>query len=328
MPDLRQSDRKLTIAAIAGLTGSRLKQGGAAELRIGNIASLDSAGAADICFFDDPRFLQDLAQTRAGACLIAPQFAGSAPQRLAILINEDPYRAFVIVARALFPEALRPSSLFGTSGRAAGAQVHHSARIEAGVTIDPLAVIGPRAEVGTGTLIAAGAAIGPDVCVGRHCAIGAGASVVSALIGDRVVVGPGARLGQDGSGYRRDSPAVESVPHTKRVIVQDAVEIGANATIDRGAIRDTVLGEGTKVGNLAQIAQGAILGRRCALGPQSAVGGGVTIGDFVVINERVSVAENLAIGDGASVTQGSMVGTDFAAGVRFAGAPESSGSGQ
>jgi UDP-3-O-[3-hydroxymyristoyl] glucosamine N-acyltransferase len=234
----------------------------------------------------------------------------------------------VTVARALFPEALRPVSLFGASGRAAGAQVHPSALIEAGVTIDPLAVIGPGVEVGTGTVIAAGAAIGPNVCIGRRCAIGAGATVLNALIGDRVVLHPGARLGHAGSGYRPAFPAIERVPQTRRVIVQDGVEIGANATIDRGAIRDTVIGEGTRVGDLVHIAHGAMVGRHCLLGAQGGMAGGVTIGDFVVISERVGLAENVIIGDGASVARGSMVSTDIAPGVRFAGPPEPAGSGR
>jgi UDP-3-O-[3-hydroxymyristoyl] glucosamine N-acyltransferase len=328
MPVLRQSDRKLTVADIASLTGAKLKAGGAKGRRIGNIASLDAARAADICFLDDPKFLEELAQTRAGACLIAPRFAAAAPARLTVLLTEKPYRAFVTVARALFPDALRPSSLFDASGRAEGSRIHPSARLEAGVTVDPLAVIGPRAEVGAGTLIAAGAVIGPDVCIGRHCAVGAGATVIEALIGDRVVLRPGVRLGHDGSAYRVDLPGVEKVPQSRRAILQDGVQIGANATIERGATRDTVVGEGTKIGNLAHIAHGATIGRHCLVGAQSGIAGGVTIGDFVVINEQAGVAENCAIGDGASIARGSMVDTDLKPGVRFAGAPEPSGSGR
>ena len=196
------------------------------------------------------------------------------------------------------------------------------------MTIDPLAVIGPRAELGAGTVVAAGAAIGPDTCIGRYCAIGANATVISALIGDRVVLHPGSRLGHDGSAYRRDSPDIEKVPQNRRVIVQDDVEIGANATIERGAIRDTVVGESTKFGNLTDIAHSTMIGRHCLVGPQSGIAGGVTIGDFVVINERVGVAENLTIGNGASVIRGSMVGIDLLAGARFGDAPERPGSGR
>jgi UDP-3-O-[3-hydroxymyristoyl] glucosamine N-acyltransferase len=328
MPALRQPDRKLTVAELAGLTGSRLQEGGVANRRIGNIASLDSAGAGDICFLDDAKSLDALAETRAGACLIAPEFAAAAPPQLIVLLNEAPYRAFVIAARALFPDALQPSSLFGTTGRADGARIHPSARIEAGVTIDPLAVIGPRAEVGTGTVIAAGAAIGPDVCVGRRCAIGPGATAINALIGDRVVLQPGARLGHHGSAYRAGFPGAGKVPQIRRVIVQDDVEIGANAAVERGATRDTVIGEGTTVGSVVHIAHGAMIGRHCLIGAQSGIAGGVTIGDFVVINERVGVSESIAIGDGASVARGSMVTIDLLAGARFDGGPGSSGSGQ
>jgi UDP-3-O-[3-hydroxymyristoyl] glucosamine N-acyltransferase len=328
MPALRQSDHELTVADIAGRTGSKLKEGAAAHRLIRNIASLDTAGVSDICFLEDSRHLQELAETRAGACLIAPRFAASAPPRLAVLLTEEPYRAFVSVARMLFPEALQPSSLFGASGRADGARIHPSARIEAGVTVDPLAVIGPRAEVGTGTLIAAGAVIGPDVCVGRHCAIGAAATVLNALIGDRVTLRPGARFGHDGSAYRSNGPGIEKLPQTRRVIVQDDVDIGANAAIDRGETRDTVVGEGTKIGNLAHIGHGATIGRHCLIGAQSGIARGVTTGDFVVINERAGVAENRTIGDGASVARGSMVEIDIGPGVRFAGTPEPSGSGR
>jgi UDP-3-O-[3-hydroxymyristoyl] glucosamine N-acyltransferase len=328
MPALRQSGRKLTVADIASLTGSKLQAGGAADRRIGNIASAESAGGADICFVDDPRRLKELTESRAGACLIAVELAAAAPPGLTVLVNEAPHRAFVTVARALFPDALRPSSLFATNGRAEGARIHPSARIEAGVTIDPLAVIGPRAEIGTGTVIAAGATLGPDVCVGRHCAIGAGATAISALIGDRVVLQPGARLGHDGSAYRAGLPGAGKVPQIRRVIVQDEVEIGANAAIERGATRDTVVGEGTRIGSLVHIAHGAMIGRHCLVGAQCGIAGDVTIGDFVVINDRTGVADNVAIGDGASVGRGSMVIIDLLAGARFNGAPKPSGSGQ
>ncbi len=157
--------------------------------------------------------------------------------------------------------------------------------------IDPLAVIGPRAEIGAGTLIAAGAALGPDVCIGRHCAIGAGATIMNALIGDRVIIHPGARLGQDGFGYLRDAQGYRKIPQTRRVIIQDDVEIGANATIDRGSIRDTVIGEGTKIDNLVQIAHNVRVGRHCLIAAQTGIAGGVTVGDFVTMGGQVGVAE-------------------------------------
>lgn len=310
----------LTIAELARLIGATLAPGAPTDRRIGNVAPLCTAGAADLAYLDDEKSLGELAATRAGACLMAPRFAACAPPQLAVLLIEDPYRAFVTAARALFPGALRPSSMFETSGRAAAAHVHASARIEAGVTIDPLALIGPRAEIGTGTLIAAGAALGPGVCIGRQCAVGAGATIMNALIGDRVTIGPGARLGQDGSGYLRDGKGLRKIPHARRVIIQDDVEIGANATIDRGATRDTVIGEGSKIDNLVQIAHDARVGRHCLIAAQTAIAGGATVGDFVTMGGQVGIAENVAIGDGATLDRCSMIGSDVAAGGRPAAA--------
>src|ERR1700685_4859496 len=201
MPDFLPNTRSLTIAEIVALTRAEPGPGVALDASISDIAPLDSGSASDISFWDNPKYLGALATTRGGACLVMPRFAKTAPAGLAVLVTPQPYRAVVTVARALFPDALRPSSLFGTAGRAAEAHVHPSARLEAGVTIEPLAVIGPDSEIGTGTLIAAGAAVGKSVAIGRDCVIGSGTTVAHALVGDRVIVHPGARIGQDGFGY-------------------------------------------------------------------------------------------------------------------------------
>jgi UDP-3-O-[3-hydroxymyristoyl] glucosamine N-acyltransferase len=161
--------------------------------------------------------------------------------------------------------------------------VHPSARIEAGVTIDSFAVIGPRAQVGGGTLVAAGAAIGANVCVGRQCAVGAGATIMHALIGDRVVIHAGARIGQDSFGHPAGAERAAKMPHVRRVIIQDDVEIGANATIDRGSIQDTVIGAGTKIDNLVRIAHNVRIGRHCVIAAQAGIADGVTVEDFAIV---------------------------------------------
>src|SRR5207302_9054423 len=135
----------------------------------------------------------------------------------------------------------------------ATALVQPAARLESGVTVDPATVVGPRAEIGSGTVISAGAVIGPNVRIGRDCSIGANASITNALIGDRVIVHPGCSIGQDGFGFVMGVHGHRKVPQVGRVIIQDDVEIGANSTIDRGGVRDTVIGEGTKIDNLVQI---------------------------------------------------------------------------
>ena len=312
---------QLTVAEIAALTHAKLRDGDPADRRIGNIAPLDSAGPFDISFLDNSKYLDAFANTRAGACLIAPRFAASAPRGPALLETPHPYPAFVAVTRKLFSEMLRPSSLFATKGRAASAQVHPTARLEAGVTVDPLAVVGPRAEIGAGTVIGARTVIGPDVCIGRDCAIGPGTTIMHALIGDLVIVHPGVRIGQDGFGYLPSSQGHQKIPQIRRVIIQDDVEIGANTTIDRGATRDTVIGEGTKIDNLVQIGHNCSIGCHCLIVSQVGISGSVTIGDFAVITGQVGIADHLTIGAGVVLGGRAGVMSNVPAGARWAGTP-------
>ena len=312
---------QLTVGEIAALTHAKLRDGDPAGRRIGNIAPLDSASLSDISFLDNPKYLDAFANTRAGACLIAPRFAASAPRGPALLETPHPYPAFVAVTRKLFSEMLRPSSLFATKGRAVSAQVHPTARLEAGVTVDPLAVVGPRAEIGAGTVIGTRTVIGPGVCIGRDCAIGPGTTIMHALIGDRVIIHPGVRIGQDGFGYLPSSQGHQKIPQARRVIIQDDVEIGANTTIDRGAMRDTVIGEGTKIDNLVQIGHNCSIGCHCLIVSQVGISGSVTIGDFAVITGQVGIADHLTIGAGVVLGGRAGVMSNVPDGARWAGTP-------
>jgi len=320
-PVFFQATTGLTAQEIAILTGASLSPGAPGERRISAIAPLDRAAPNELSFMQSPKHEALFAATHAGICLTTPRFAAVAPAHTVVLVTAAPYRAFVTVAQKLYPQALRPSSLFEASGVAAGALVHPTARLENGVTIDPGAIVGPRAEIGAGTVIGPAAVIGPDVRIGRDCAIGAGATVSHALIGDRVIIYPGARIGQDGFGHLPDAKGHDKVPQIGRVIIQDAVEIGANATVDRGAIRDTVIGEGTKIDNLVQIAHNVEIGRHCLLAGQTGISGSSIVGDYVMMGGQVGIADNIRIGDGAMVGASSGVGTDIPAGQRYVGTP-------
>jgi UDP-3-O-[3-hydroxymyristoyl] glucosamine N-acyltransferase len=321
MPDFFATKRGLTIEEIVTLTGARLRSGAPPGARVDDIAPLDQARPSDITFLDNAKYLDALAATRAGACLLAPRFEAQAPDRLVILIASEPYRAFVAVARALFPAALRPSSLFGTSGRSADARVHASARIEAGVTIDPLAVVGPDAEIGAGTLVAAGAVIGPGVAIGRDCAVGAGATVLHAVIGDRVIIHAGARIGQDGFGYLPSPRGHQKIPQTRRVIIQDDVEIGANTTIDRGSLHDTVIGAGSRLDNLVQIGHNVRIGRGCVIVAQVGISGSTIVEDHVMIGGQAGLIGHLHIGRRARIGAQAGIMSDVAAGTEVVGSP-------
>jgi UDP-3-O-[3-hydroxymyristoyl] glucosamine N-acyltransferase len=310
----------MSAGEIATLVGAEPASGAKLDRRITGIAPLDRAGPADLTFIDHPRYLPHLGTTAAGLCLALQRFADQAPSRLTLLLARQPYRAFVTVARALFPEALRPSTLV-EGGTASGAFLDPTARLEAGVSVDPGAVIGPRAEIGAGTCIGANAVIGADVRIGRNCAIGAGATLIHVLVGDRVVIHPGARIGQDGFGYVPGPGGHLKVPQVGRVIIQDDVEIGANTAIDRGASRDTVIGEGTKVDNLVQIGHNCVIGRHCIIVAQTGISGSVTLGDYVMLGARVGLVDHISVGEGAQIGAAAGVMNDVPPGARWMGAP-------
>jgi UDP-3-O-[3-hydroxymyristoyl] glucosamine N-acyltransferase len=311
----------LTVAEIAEMTGARPAPGAPADRRVTGIAALDRAGPKDLAFLDNAKYADGLAATRAGVCLVAERFAAKVPAHVAALVSPHPYRGFVTVARALFPDALRPASLFGATGVAPGAVVHPTARLEDGVVVDPAAVIGAGAEIGADTVIGAGSVIGPQVRIGRGCSIGPQASIMHTLIGDRVIVHAGCCIGQDGFGYIMGPKGHLKVPQIGRVIIQDNVEIGAGTTIDRGANRDTVIGEGTKIDNLVQIGHNVAIGRHCVIVAQTGISGSVTIEDFVVLGARVGVNNHVTIGEGAQLAATSIVHGDVPKGARFGGMP-------
>ena len=311
----------LTVREIAALAKAEPHDGADLDRRITGIAALDRATRRDLTFLESAKYSHQAATTAAGACLTVERFAGGLPARVSVLRAREPYRAFVDVARALFPDALRPSSLFEARGVAPAASVHPTARVESGVTVDPGAVIGPRAEIGAGTVIGPGAAIGPNVRIGRDCSIGANVSITHALIGDRVIVHPGCAIGQDGFGFARGAKSASKIPQVGRVIIQDDVEIGANTTIDRGAIRDTVIGEGTKIDNLVQIAHNVSIGRHCLLAAQVGISGSTTVEDGVIMGGQAGVADHLTIGAGAMLAAQTGLMRDVPAGERWGGTP-------
>ncbi|MCF8477192.1 MAG: UDP-3-O-(3-hydroxymyristoyl)glucosamine N-acyltransferase [Pseudolabrys sp.] len=310
----------LSLDEIVALTGAVAPEAAKGTRRIVNVAPLDRASPADICFFDSKRFGSDAEKTHAGACLTSAPLAKELPAHVTALVVREPYRAFVQVARALFPQSLRPSSL-AEPGSVAGAHIDPSARLESGVTVEPGAVIGPRCEIGGGTVIGAAAVIGTDVRIGRDCTIGASAVVTHSLIGDRVIVHPGCKIGQDGFGFVMSGAGHLKVPQVGRVIIQDDVEIGSGTMIDRGAIRDTVIGEGSKIDNLVQVGHNVSIGRHCVVVAQTGISGSATLEDFVVLGARVGINNHVTVGEGAQIAAISNVNGNVPPGARWGGTP-------
>jgi UDP-3-O-[3-hydroxymyristoyl] glucosamine N-acyltransferase len=313
MADPRFFDRggPLALAEAASLIGARLLRG-APETLIADVAPLGAARDATAVFAVSKKALKDLAGEPA--VLIGPESL-LAETGIAFLAHPNPQAAFARLAAHLYPAAGHHW------GPASGPAVDPSARLAIETWIEPGAVIGPGAEIGQGTRIAAGAVIGRGVAIGRDCFVGPGASIGYALLGDHVAIGAGCRIGGDGFGYVFDGGRHVKVPQLGRVIVQDHVEMGSGCTIDRGALDDTVIGEGTKLDNMVHVAHNVRVGRHCLLIAQAGIAGSAVLGDYVVLAGQVGVTPHVRIGDGARVVGQAGVNRDLAGGKDYAGTP-------
>lgn len=303
-----------SLAEVAASAGADAPEG-AAGLTLSGVAPLQSAGPADVSFLHNKKYLPDLERTAAGAVILAPEFAGRVPPGTATLVAADPHAAWARAATLFHP---LPAAVAG---------VHPSAVVDPDAVIDPTAEIGPRAVVGAGAVIGpgcrieAGAVIAPGVVMGRDCRIGPHASVTHALLGDRVYVYPGARIGQEGFGFAITKSGFVTVPQLGRVILEDDVEIGANSTVDRGAAQDTVIGAGSRLDNLVHIGHNSRLGRCCVVAGQAGMAGSTVLEDFVQLAAQAGLAGHLRIGAGALIGAQCGVMSDVEAGAAVIGSP-------
>ncbi|MEF2550190.1 UDP-3-O-(3-hydroxymyristoyl)glucosamine N-acyltransferase [Aurantimonas sp. A2-1-M11] len=311
----------LTLGELASLIGASLGEGTDPGLLITGVAALAEAGPQDLSFFDSKRYRAELAETRAGCILVARKNVRLLPAGMPALVTENSAIAFTAAGRALFPDAVLPTAASGLTGLSPRADIHADARLEGDVTVEAFAVIGPGVEIGRGTIVGAGAVIGAGCRIGRNCRIGSNVTLTHALIGDRVILHPGVRIGQDGFGYTASPTGLVKAVQIGRVIIQDDVEVGANTTIDRGGVRDTVIGEGTKVDNQVQIAHNVRIGRHCVIVAQVGISGSTTLGDGVMIGGQTGINGHLTIADGAQIAAVSSVAGDVPRGARWGGTP-------
>jgi UDP-3-O-[3-hydroxymyristoyl] glucosamine N-acyltransferase len=310
-----------TAAEIAGRIGATLRPGDDGGRPLNDLRPLAEAGPAHLTFVDNRKYLEQLSTTRAAACIVAPAFAERLPAGIVALLMPAPYRGFALALQAFYPTSLKPKTADCDARDTDAAPIHPTARIEPGAIIEPGAVVGREAWVGRGTTVAAGALVGYRVTVGRDCFIGAGVSLTHALVGDRVILHAGVRIGQDGFGFAMGAGGHLKVPQIGRVIIQDDVEIGANSCVDRGALKDTVIGEGTKIDNLVQIGHNVVIGRRCVIVAQTGLAGSSILEDFVVMGGQSGVAGHLKVGAGAQIAGASHVTENVPPRSRMIGTP-------
>jgi UDP-3-O-[3-hydroxymyristoyl] glucosamine N-acyltransferase len=305
----------LTLAALAALSGARLLRSEDGARRFADVAPLESAGAEEVSFVDNPKYAENFARTRAGAAFITEKWIAKAPSGMALLISSDPYKAYARAAQAFHPPPA-PSP-----GRAISAIVDPTAIVPEDCEIAPNVVIGARVRLGRRVRIGANTVIEAGVEIGEDCRIGANVSLSHCLIGCRVVLYPGVRIGQEGFGFAPDPAGPVKVPQLGRVVIGDDVEIGANSTIDRGSGPDTEIGSGTMIDNLVQIGHNVVVGRCCVLAGQVGIAGSTRLGDFVMIGGQGGLAGHLRIGSGARIAAKSGVMRDVPAGATVCGSP-------
>ena len=302
--------KRVAEAAMLNLTNAA-----AADRLFLGVAPLQTAGPQEISFLDNRRYSSLLKSTQAGAVIIRPELADRLPPDTVGLLTPEPYAAWARVAALFYPpEPLNP-------GIHPTAVVDASARVADSAEIGPLAVIGAKAEIGERCRVGPGAVIGRGVRLGPDCRIGAHASISHAYLGARVYVYPGARIGQEGFGFATTPQGFLSVPQLGRVIVEDDVEIGANCTIDRGSVHDTVIGAGSRLDNLVQIGHNVKLGRCCVIVAQAGISGSTVLEDFVMLGGQAGLTGHLRIGQKARIGAQAGVMSDVAAGAEVVGSP-------
>ncbi|MBM3533698.1 MAG: UDP-3-O-(3-hydroxymyristoyl)glucosamine N-acyltransferase [Alphaproteobacteria bacterium] len=303
------------LGEIARRIGAELAPGVDAGKRVGDVRPLAEAGPEHLSFLDNKRYAAMFAESRAGACIVERDMAARAPAGMSLLLARKPRLAFARAARLFHPE---PEV---RAARHASAAVDPSATIGPSVEIEAGAVIGAHAEIGARCRIGANSVVGEGVVLGEDTVVGAGASISHALVGSRVVIYPGARIGQPGFGFEPTPGGVVKFPQLGRVLIGDDVEVGANTAIDRGSGPDTVIGRGTMIDNLVQIGHNVVVGEGCILVSQVGISGSTRLGNFVVLAGQVGLAGHLEIGDRSVVGPQSGITKDLPADSRVMGLP-------
>ncbi len=307
-----------TLAAVvdAALVDGQGVEAPPRRLMLHGIAPLAAATDQDVSFcLNNRKHLKALEATRAAAVIVHPDMLDKVPETTVAIVAADPLVAWSKVAALFHP----PAPVI--PGIHKSAIVAASARIDPTAEIGPLAVIGENVTIGARGRIGAMVAIGDGVEIGRDVRIGPHASLSHALIGDRVYIYAGARIGQDGFGFAVTPEGFHTVPQVGRVVIEDDVEIGANTTVDRGALEDTVIGTGTRIDNLVQIGHNVRIGRACIIVSQAGISGSTVLEDHVVLAGQAGLAGHLRIGKGAKVGAKAGVMSDIPPRTEVLGSP-------
>ncbi|KZL21886.1 UDP-3-O-(3-hydroxymyristoyl)glucosamine N-acyltransferase [Pseudovibrio axinellae] len=312
--------QKITIKQIAEWAGAEIVRGDG-DLTISGVVPLDAGVAGTLVFIDNPKYLDQLTETHATACLVSKKHLEKVPEGVIPLLAKEPYRSLSKVLAKLYPSAMRPLPATSERGVSAAAFVEDSAVLGEGVIVEAGAVIGAGVVIGAGSVVGPNAVIASNCQLGELCSIGANSSVQHSVLGDRVIIHPNVSLGQDGFGFAMGAGGHIKVPQVGRVVIGNDVEIGAGSCVDRGANRDTIVDDGTKIDNQVQIGHNANIGKHCVIVSQVGISGSATLEDYVVMGGKSGVSGHVRVGMGAQIAGVSAVHEDLAPGGRYGGVP-------
>jgi UDP-3-O-[3-hydroxymyristoyl] glucosamine N-acyltransferase len=282
-----------------------------------DIAPLDIATSDHVSFIDNRKYVSQFEETNAGAIVVAPDLVDRAPGGAALLIAKDPYRAYALIAQKFYP-----FSASDADGKvAATATVSKDAKVGKNVTVRPGVVIKDNVEIGDNSYIGDNSVLEESVIVGADSRICSNVTLQYCVLGANAIIHPGVRIGQDGYGFAPSADGHVKVPQLGRVVIGEHVEIGANSCIDRGALGDTEIGDGTKLDNLVHIAHNVKIGQGCFITGQVGIAGSSTVGDFVMMGGQAGISGHVAVGHGARVAAQAGVSKDIPAGETVAGYP-------
>jgi UDP-3-O-[3-hydroxymyristoyl] glucosamine N-acyltransferase len=285
------------------------------DLLLTGVAPLQTAGPNEVSFLDNRRYAAALEATSAGAVIVHPDMLARVPSGVVPIVTTSPYEGWARVAGLFHPAPPMRPGVHPTAFVAEGAHVDPSAEVGPFALVEVVAEVGARCRIGSHVTIAEGVVVGPD------CRIGAQASLSHAVLGARVYIYPGARIGQEGFSFASTASGFVSVPHLGRVVLGDDVEVGANTTIDRGSTGDTTIGAGSRLDNLVQIRHNVRLGRCCVIVAQVGIAGSAVLGDFVQVGGQAAIAGHISIGQGARIGAQAGVMSDVPASAEVVGSP-------
>ena len=306
--------RTLTASAISDLVKGKLHGDGA--VTVTGVAPLDRAGMEHVSFLGNARYSSLASETRAGVVLVSEDLEASVMNVPVRIVVAKPNEAVLAILPFLYPEKERTASIHPT------AVVRRGARLGKNVVVDEYAIIGDGAEIGDNVWVGSHSVIGDNVIVGANSRIFPHVTLYSgAELGERVQLHSGSRIASDGFGYVQRGGKHEKIPHVGRCIIGSDVEIGANTTIDRGSVDDTVIGAGTKIDNLVQIGHNCRIGSMCLIMSQAGIAGSVRIEDGCIVAGQAGIGGHITIGKGARIAGQAGVFGDVPAGESWSGYP-------